>query len=130
MKVELREKIFCQEYVKELDVTDWLTIAEQQITMKLKKRCFLQLISDSTTPQVLIVLTAFHNHPLSYMFYEFPLLSHSLGLVISVLPIVPVPVYAVWSVWKKEGSITNVSLRVQCSHKLEYLSNIKIPEQI
>lgn len=37
MKVELREKIFCQEYVKELDVTDWLTIAEQQITMKLKK---------------------------------------------------------------------------------------------
>lgn len=125
MKVELREKIFCQEYVKELDVTDWLTIAEQQITMKLN-----QLISDCTTSQVLIVLTAFHNHPLSYMFYEFPLLSHSLGLVISVLPIVPVPVYAVWSVWKKEGSIKNVSLSVQCSHKLEYLSNIKMPEQI
>lgn len=37
MKVELTEKNFCQEYVKELDVTDWLTIAEQQITMKLKK---------------------------------------------------------------------------------------------
>lgn len=97
---------------------------------EIKKRCFLQLISDCTTSQVLIVLTAFHNHPLSYMFYEFPLLSHSLGLVISVLPIVPVPVYAVWSVWKKEGSIKNVSLSVQCSHKLEYLSNIKMPEQI
>eukprot|EP00105_Crassostrea_gigas_P036551 XP_019920699.1 PREDICTED: sodium- and chloride-dependent glycine transporter 1 [Crassostrea gigas] len=56
---------------------------------------------------VLIVLTAFHHHPLSYMLYEFPLLSHCLGLVISVLPIVPVPAYAVWSVWKKEGSIKN-----------------------
>lgn len=77
----------------------------------------VQLISDCTSVQVLIVLTAFHHHPLSYMLYEFPLLSHCLGLVISVLPIVPVPAYAVWSVWKKEGSIKNVSLGVQCSRR-------------
>lgn len=78
---------------------------------------FVQLISDCTSVQVLIVLTAFHHHPLSYMLYEFPLLSHCLGLVISVLPIIPVPAYAVWSVWKKEGSIKNVSLGVQCSRR-------------
>lgn len=78
---------------------------------------FVELISDCTSVQVLVVLTAFHHHPLSYMLYEFPLLSHCLGLVISVLPIVPVPAYAVWSVWKKEGSIKNVSLWVQCSRR-------------
>lgn len=101
--------------------------------MNLKKKkelcpqSFVELICDCTSVQVLIVLTAFHHHPLSYMLYEFPLLSHCLGLGLSVLPIVPVPAYAVWSVWKKEGSIKNVSPVFLPTFK--YLSYIEMPEQ-
>nr|XP_022325393.1 uncharacterized protein LOC111125661 isoform X3 [Crassostrea virginica] len=54
---------------------------------------------------VLIVLTVVHDHPLTYLLYDFPPLSHSLGLIISLIPVLPVPLYAVWCVWKKDGSI-------------------------
>ena len=59
--------------------------------------------------QVLIVLTVVHDHPLTYLSYDFPPLSHSLGLIISLIPVLPVLIYAVWCVWKKDGSIKHVS---------------------
>ncbi|XP_048776130.2 uncharacterized protein LOC125680508 isoform X2 [Ostrea edulis] len=53
----------------------------------------------------LIILSVVCDQPLWYRTYEFPASSHSIGLMITLLPLLPVIVYFVWCLWRKKGSL-------------------------
>ncbi|XP_062602139.1 uncharacterized protein LOC134263777 isoform X2 [Saccostrea cucullata] len=60
----------------------------------------------------LIIVTLIYDEPLYYSTYQFPDSSHTIGLMLTLLPAVPVPVFIVWCVWKNEGSLKH---RIQAS---------------
>ncbi|XP_061183619.1 uncharacterized protein LOC133191891 isoform X2 [Saccostrea echinata] len=53
----------------------------------------------------LIIVTVVYDEPLCYSTYQFPDLSHTVGLMITLLPVLPVPVFIFWCLWKNEGNL-------------------------